>query len=324
LDELIFRESKGQLTEEEERQIAAWRAASPENEARYQLVAGMLRSYAQLERESRVTEPPPIAEIIRPRRRFRVLPGRDVRPSRRRRRLLQAGGVAAAAIVFLSLHLTGLWPSGDVEFGTEDFFTGKAERAVIELRDGTVVRLGPESRLTLLASREQREVTLSGRAFFAVAKQSGKRFTIHTAAGALTVLGTRFDVEARERDLRLIVVEGRVAVASPEGRSEIAAGEMSRVLDGKRLPTVSVPDAAQFVEWVGNFLAFQSTPLSEVALEIERKYGMPVEIADSVLAKRTITAWFSDRPLTDVLRVVCLAAAAHCTVADGVIRIDGA
>jgi ferric-dicitrate binding protein FerR (iron transport regulator) len=236
-----------------------------------------------------------------------------------------AGGgvVAAAAMLFLVFQLPGPWRTTESDFGTEDFFTGKAERAVIELRDGTVVRLGPESRLTVLAARVQREVTLTGRAFFAVAKDSGRPFTIRTGAGALTVLGTRFDVEARERDLRLIVVEGRVAMASAAGRSEIAAGEMSRVFDGRQLPTVPVKDAAAYVEWVGDFLAFQSTPLSQVAGEIERKYGVSVELRDSVLARRTITAWFSDRPLADVLRVVCLAAAARCTMSDSVVWIDG-
>lgn len=320
MDELIFRKVKGQLTAEEERQISSWRAASAENELRYRQVSEMLRRYSEVEREAVVEEPPPLEDIIRPRQRFRIL-GTTQRAVRRRRVPVLAAGVLAAALLMLVLQLPGLRQT-DIEFGTEEFFTGRAERAVIELRDGTVVRLGPESRLTVLASREQREVTLTGRGFFAVAERRGRPFTIHTAAGTLTVLGTRFDVEAHERDLRLIVVEGRVELESADGRGEIGPGEMSRVLNGKKLPTSSVGDAAQLVDWVGDFLAFQSTPLSDVAVEIERKYGIAVEISDTELARRTITAWFSDRPLDDVLRVVCLAAAALCTREDDVVRID--
>jgi ferric-dicitrate binding protein FerR (iron transport regulator) len=322
LDELVFRQARGETTPEEDEQLARWRAGSPEHEAHHRLLRSILRGYTQLERGARVPAPPTTDQIIRARWRMRVLPLAH-RGSRARVPLILAGSLAAAAILFVGLNRSQLRHATPDDFGTEDFFTGKAERAVIELRDGTVVRLGPESRLQVGDSREQREVTLTGRAFFAVASMPGRRFTIHTQAGSLTVLGTRFDVEAREQDMRLIVIEGRVAVANQDGRTEVAAGEMSRVLDGKRLPTVPIPNAAPYVEWVGDFLAFQSTPLSEVAMEIERKYRVRVEIGDSMLAGRTITAWFTDRPLADVLRVVCLAAAAHCTVDGDRVRITG-
>jgi ferric-dicitrate binding protein FerR (iron transport regulator) len=137
------------------------------------------------------------------------------------------------------------------------------------------------------------------------------------------VLGTRFDVEARERDLQLLVVEGVVEVRDEvSARARVEAGELYTVMDGRELPAASVPDALPLMGWAGNFMAFQSTPLADAVLEIERQYGVRIEILDPVLATRMITAWFTDRPLEEVLRVVCLAVAAQCKSVDGVILMN--
>jgi ferric-dicitrate binding protein FerR (iron transport regulator) len=79
--------------------------------------------------------------------------------------------------------------------------------------------------------------------------------------------------------------------------------------------------AASDIAWVGMFLGFQDTPLANAAREIERVYHARVMVEDSSLARETITATFTDRPLDDVVRVVCSVLAARCTVDDGTVRI---
>src|SRR5438105_3880342 len=90
-------------------------------------------------------------------------------------------------------------------------------------------------------TRELREVALEGRGFFAIA-HDGTPFVIRTDAGNVTVLGTRLDLEARGRGLRVVVVEGRVALSTPRARTQLSAGEMARVLNGEPTPVVKVPD----------------------------------------------------------------------------------
>jgi len=206
--------------------------------------------------------------------------------------------------------------------GIREIATSKTETATLELLDGTVIRLAPSSRLQVLAGGgvSTREVALEGRGFFAIA-HDGTPFVIRTDAGNVTVLGTRLDLEARGRGLRVVVVEGRVALSTPRARTQLSAGEMARVLNGEPTPVVKVPDVESFVEWTGTFLAFQSTPLHEAAREIERVYGARVEIPDRALAQRVITAWFRDKSLGEVVDVVCLAVAAHCSIESGVVRI---
>jgi len=69
---------------------------------------------------------------------------------------------------------------------------------------------------------ENREVTLSGEAFFDVA--SGEPFSVKTASGLVTVLGTLFDVwQISNHSLRVECYEGRVSVSSALGVEVILA-----------------------------------------------------------------------------------------------------
>jgi transmembrane sensor len=207
-------------------------------------------------------------------------------------------------------------------FGVDQFVTGTSEMSTVHLRDGSVVRLAPRTRLTVTGPANQREVALDGRAYFAVAKDKGGRpFRIHTSAAEVNVLGTRFDLKAEGDDLQLVVIEGRVALFTPGSDRVVAGGEMTRVAGGNALPVTKVPDAARLVNWVGNFLAFQDTPLREVAAEIERRFGTRIRIPDPALGDRTITAWFADRTVAEVLRIVCAAALAECVTDGDTVRI---
>jgi len=156
-----------------------------------------------------------------------------------------------------------------------------------------------------------------------VAKNPRLPFRIQTDAGVVTVLGTRFDVEASAADLRLVVVEGRVALTPPgHEKVEIGAGEMSQVKSGRLLPVIKVPAVNAVIGWTGSFLAFQATPLRDAAREIERQYGVRMHLADSSLASRTLTTWFADERLETVLGVICLVLESKCSVDGSDVTIE--
>jgi ferric-dicitrate binding protein FerR (iron transport regulator) len=135
------------------------------------------------------------------------------------------------------------------------------------------------------------------------------------------VLGTRFELATTGGDLRLAVVEGSVALDAPRNRVEVKAGEETAVHDSTaaRPTKLARPDSA--VRWVGTFLVFQATPLRQAAKDIERVYDVRVSIADSTLAAETITATFTDRPLREVVDVVCAVIAARCDVQQRAVSI---
>jgi len=198
-------------------------------------------------------------------------------------------------------------------YGVDEFMTGTSERATVRFRDGTVVRLAPETHLRLTGGSSDRELSIEGRAYFAVAHQRNSPFRIRTRAGQMTVLGTRFDVRSEGDHLQLVVVEGQVALAAGDDVTEVRAGESMEVIGGTALPVRRVADIGSLVAWTGDFLAFQNTPLRDAVREIERQYHVRIEVTDAELLQRTLTTWFTDKSLDDVMKVVCIVVNAQCT-----------
>jgi len=168
----------------------------------------------------------------------------------------------------------------------------------------------------------EREVTLEGRAFFAVEHMARHPLRVHTRVGEARVIGTRFELVTNADRLDLRVVDGTVALSTQRDHIDVAAGEESGVRNGAVTRPTRVAAPTTVATWVGTFLAFQATPLGEAAREIERVYSTPVTISDSALSRETITASFTDRPVQDVVNVICSVLNAHCRVQDGRVRID--
>jgi transmembrane sensor len=322
IDPLLARSLKGEASPEEDEAVRNWRRASPEHEVEYRELSRLVELSARLPELVQVPAQPSVAELLGKR-------GAGTGVISLGRWLSRRGGAwlvaAAAAVVLLGTILHSRSPGARAAaspIGIREVVTSAGETATLELQDGTVIRLAPSGRLRVLGrgGRSRREVALEGRGFFAVA-HDGTPFVIRTDAGDVTVLGTRLDVEARGRDLRLLVVEGRVALSTARRQTELTAGEMGQISNGETGPVVKVPDVGSFVEWTGKFLAFESTPLRDAAREIERVYGVLVEIQDEQLSQRVITAWFRDKSLTEVVDVVCLAVAARCTIEEGAVRV---
>ena len=83
----------------------------------------------------------------------------------------------------------------------------------VSLSDGTTVRMGPNSQLIYPKSFDgkTRDVELKGQAFFDVAKDRERPFTVHTKNMDVTALGTAFEVfnYDSESKLETILLNGR-------------------------------------------------------------------------------------------------------------------
>ena len=320
VDEVILRSRGGRTTDAEEARLHAWRRSSPANEAYYHDLVGMLDVAEAVQLED-LPPAPPVAALLRrggPRR------GRAAHDEGARWVWRSAlAGITAAAAILATLFLRGAGApeAKDFSFGAGAFVTGAKETATLVLSDGTVVRLAPQSRLRIPGVSGSREVFLEGRAYFAVAPMAGYPFQVRTQAGEAVVLGTRFELQTEGADLRLVVLEGRVALGAGGKQVEVGAGEVSRISGGTTTAPVRVGNVDPLVTWLERFIVFQATPLSEVASELERTYGVRVEVTDSALAAQTVTGWYADRSFPEVFAIVCEVLQASCTTRDGVARM---
>ena len=313
MDELIERSLRGEASPRELERLAAWRSESPEHERRYRELERLLGAARSLRVEAPRSAPPSAAAIIA---RAGASRARREPPAPRRWRAAAVraapwGLAAAAALV--AVVLGARLATRDVAAEHAEVVTGTAELATVTLRDGSVIRLAPMSRLGLGGRPDAREVTLDGRAYFAVAHQRGQPFVVRTRAGAARVLGTRFELATRDDDLELVVVEGRVAIDAPENSVEVRGGETSRVARGAATPPARVANADSALRWIGKFLVFQATPLGDAARQVEATYGVRVVVEDSVLARHTLKAAFTDQSVTEVAAALCSMVDARCT-----------
>jgi transmembrane sensor len=231
--------------------------------------------------------------------------------------------IAAAAVVALAVTLAarvGQTPAGSA-WQPAEVVTGAGELATVHLGDGSVARLAPRSRLRILPSANERLLSLDGQAFFAVTRRPDRPFRVRTRDGDAVALGTRFEVATNGRGLRLIVLDGRVALSDSTGTAqmEVNSGEASGVVDGRLSRTSVVANRDAVGAWMGRFLAFQSTPLPRVAAEIERMYGVRVVVEDPDLYSETVSASFTDEPFRQVVGVVCDVIGGRCVVTDSMV-----
>jgi ferric-dicitrate binding protein FerR (iron transport regulator) len=316
MDEIIERSVRGEATPHEADTLAEWRHSSLANEQHYRRTVRLLE---ELRASDTTRSRPPSVETILKRR-----------PAQPRRRSLRVPLFAAIALVVtagLGIGLKEFDAGGAVGAVTipgdgVGYATGASEMATIQLSDGSVVRLAPNTKLRFVQTRETREATLDGRAFFSVAHSPGRSFRVRTRFGDATVLGTKFELATDDEELKLVVVAGRVGLSGQSNQVEVSGGQQSGVRNGTALAPAAVPQAETMDQWVGKFLAFQDTPIREVAREISETYGVRVVVADSAVAGRTVNGTFTDREAKHVLELICLAVNARCETRPGEVVIS--
>jgi transmembrane sensor len=181
----------------------------------------------------------------------------------------------------------------------------------IPLADGSLAVLGPASRLTVPAEYGEtgRAVELDGVALFDVLHDAARVFTVRAGSAEIRDLGTTFAVRSEANDVRVVVTEGSVmlksAVAADDG-VVLRAGDRGSVGSGGR--AVADPESAQDADlaWTRGQLVFRDAPLSEVASELRRWYGVETRFTDPALARRQVSVTFEGEALDQVLNVIAL------------------
>ena len=160
----------------------------------------------------------------------------------------------------------------------------------LELEDGTRVWLNADSRLEYPAvfPSGRREVSLSGEAYFAVARDTSAPFTVRTARGDVRVLGTEFNVKcyADEGVMEATLVEGQVGL-SDEGAGSVVLepGEQAVVGEGVQGIAVREVNVQHYIGWRENRLSFQGETLEEIMQVLARWYDIEVVFEDDGLRR---------------------------------------
>lgn len=211
------------------------------------------------------------------------------RPSVPATRYLLRGLLAATACVLLAALL---WPTWQRHAAAESTIYATTTGALREvpLADGSRITLSSDSRVRVTYSRDQRHIELQrGEAFFAVAKDARRPFTVVAGERRVIAVGTRFDVRRDSADLRVVVTQGLVrleADARADGRRQpvtlLPAGSIALASgDGVTVHSGPVAQAEDRLSWRSGLLVFHDTPLAAAAAEFNRYNTRKIVVADA-------------------------------------------
>ncbi|MBS1669019.1 MAG: FecR family protein [Bacteroidetes bacterium] len=248
---------------------------------------------------------------------------------------------AFASAVFLGLHFMRSQPipsasiSPVSEKKISEVFTKNGSKTNLILPDGTKVWLNAGSSLKYDSTygKTIREVVLSGEAFFDVVKNKEKPFIIHASRINIKVLGTKFNVRSyptdktteaalirgsievtfKDRPNKKVILKPneKIVVQNTAGKDNI----IETAHQGKtgKMP-VATPEAivekltyehktGAVIEtsWVNDRLVFQDESFQDLAMQLERWYGVTVKFENQQLKENHLTGSFKTETIRQAL-----------------------
>lgn len=174
-----------------------------------------------------------------------------------------------------------------------EYATSVGEQRVVQLADGSRVHLDTASEIRVRFSGAGRIVTLDrGQAFFEVAPDASRPFTVEAGQASVTALGTSFDVRRSGGSTQVVLVTGRVEVKSvPGAPAKVMAPGQAAVLSGSA-PVVSAADVERATSWKQGRLIFRDTPLPVAVAEINRYLDKGIVLDAPGLSQTTVNGVF--------------------------------
>jgi ferric-dicitrate binding protein FerR (iron transport regulator) len=152
----------------------------------------------------------------------------------------------------------------------------------VTLSDGTKVWLNAASsiRFPVFFVGTQRKVTITGEAYFEVAKNAAMPFQVQTNTSEVEVLGTHFNVNAYddEASVKTTLLEGAVKVAANGNATlkYLQPGQQSVINKEGRINIVDHADTEEAMAWLNGHFQFKSSDLKSILRQISRWYDVDI------------------------------------------------
>ena len=155
------------------------------------------------------------------------------------------------------------------------------------LSDGTKIWMNAESNLRYpVRFKGKREVTLSGEAYFEVAKDAAHPFIIHIGDNVIEVLGTKFNVSAYpQNDIYTTLAEGSVKVINNEGSIMLIPNQQA-IMQSEGSIRVQKVDASLYTSWTTGIFEFKKTELKDIVAQLSRWYNVTFQFANNELKQK--------------------------------------
>lgn len=268
----------------------------------------------------------------------------------------------AAAIIFLigSFFIyknvnTNIETSPAIVLQWKTFDNNSSISKTITLSDNSTVVLEPFSTLKYptIFSEKQREVLLTGEAFFDIARDTSKPFVVYANETITKVLGTSFTIKAfeGEKTVEVDVKSGKVAVYAQVASEKKETPNKNFLIETDKKVLIPVPNKKLVVtpnqkvvfdlkeeEMIKTVtktprrltelkelpqFQFDNESIIKVFEALELVYGIDIEYDAEKLKHCTITTDLRDEPLFEKLNIISMALGLKVKENDATIFITG-
>lgn len=202
--------------------------------------------------------------------------------------------------------------------------TPKAQKKYITLPDGSKVWLNAQSSLTMRNEFNEltREIDLIGEAYFEIAHNPSKPFIVHTASMNIKVLGTKFNVSAYQEDKKATatLISGSIEATltnNPRMVYKLQPGEKLAIANNLntekeytvqaqalKLQVVNVDKPQNEILWTNRGLEIEDQHFEEIAVRLERQYGVTIIFKEEEVKKNIYTATFENETVEEILQAL--------------------
>jgi len=217
-------------------------------------------------------------------------------------------GIAASVAVLGAVGLSIVIKSNLSNPHRNSFETAIGEQQTIDLPDGSVIELNTNSHVEYVYLKDTRDIRLlRGEAYFEVASDKDRPFTVQTPGGRVVAVGTAFTVRLNnDSEMDVLVSEGKVVflpektpalqqeiTVTPQSATAVSAGQTAIIKNDVESVDIIEPEAlARKLSWRQGVLAFSGDPLAEVIADVGRYTDIVIEIDDQTLRDLPVSGYF--------------------------------
>lgn len=192
----------------------------------------------------------------------------------------------------------------------------KGEKSQLILPDGSKVWINSESTISYPSNfiDGQREIKLSGEAYFEVAKLENKPFVVKTRSYDIKVLGTKFNVMAYPDFNRIAtsLIEGKIVIQKGEQSIPVIPGEIFTCSNDKY--SIKEAKVDQTARWKDNIFDFDQITFKELIARMERWYDVDIKVTSPELEGILYSGVFkNEETIGQALNTIQLTLPIRCT-----------
>ncbi len=250
--------------------------------------------------------------------------------------------IAAVFVILIGIgHLLIKPVDKSIQSGPSLFaiISPRGSKTQVLLPDGSKVWLNSESKIQYFNNFNQsgREVLLEGEGYFEVKKNPDKPFIVTTSDIRIKALGTTFNIKAYpgEKTIETTLVEGKLEVESDISgkvnklatlvpnqkvtffKNNEAVQEQKNIEEKKKVESAppvksgldniisnEKVDPSLITSWKNNILYFDNENFQDLALKLERRFGVTIHFVDEDLKQMRFSGKFRDIIIEQVLEAL--------------------